>query len=671
MSIVGTVIHVDEDISTFDADGFKGRLATSLSVEKSTITQSVRAASVVIMASIAITDANTAASVSAILTSFANRTSLASAAFGVPVIAMAEPTSTRMFVTAPPPYATPLPPQVPPRALDPAPPPSLLALQLDPPSMPGLNGQSGSEALTGGGGSDSVGLAFVVVIAILSVIVLALFIAWAIRRDRNVEKAANPSEPTLVNDVEIETLSLESTTTSYGTGGDRVSPAHRGRRHTAPTNEGGLNYTSVIDGQTTVMDQDVVELDDVDLSSKNLGESWRALGTTKVEQPTIVGGGGHAVDPSFDVEVAQVGGTPLATPIPHRESDGERLTVRIAKDTASGTYGIGFGQTKLGFAIVTRVVSEENAAVLEVDDRIVRVNGDGPLDYDGVVAALQKESSPVELTIVRGEPPEAKRTQGEGSDISVRSPVNLSPFGDVGKLISDNLAFPDLCGVTGRRGHDADQARVQRDLARTIQFDDDADAEPAGLDALCGGTRRRGHEAEQARAQKELARAIRVADSPEGRHSPSHSTPTADTTEPHPSGTLVLISGIGAPHGPELNGKTATVLAFQAPTPGAKARYRVRLPSGKQVYLKSNHVSWVNHGLAVENQRTVGLQGKVEEPNTSPLTTRGLTPISEPVAAAHTIADRVQRAKSANRMNNGVEAAPTGIGDVKTKALDV
>ena len=65
------------------------------------------------------------------------------------------------------------------------------------------------------------------------------------------------------------------------------------------------------------------------------------------------------------------------------------------------------------------------------------------------------------------------------------------------------------------------------------------------------------------------------------------------------------------------------------------------------------------------------LQGKVEEPNTSPLTTRGLTPISEPVAAAHTIADRVQRAKSANRMNNGVEAAPTGIGDVKTKALDV
>ena len=295
----------------------------------------------------------------------------------------------------------------------------------------------------------------------------------------------------------------------------------------------------------------------------------------------------------------------------------------------------------------------------------------------------------------------AKRPQGEDSDVKVRSPFSLSPFGDwwtsgqppkvnsPKPTVSEHqfAPFGDLCGVRGRRGHDADQARLQRDLARTIHCRE-ADAEPAGLDALCGGTRRRGHEAEHARAQKELARAIRVADSPEGsdlsdavgRHSPSHSTPTAGTTEPHPCGTLVLISGIGQPYGSELNGKIATVLAFSAPTPGAKARYRVRLPSGKQVYLKPNHVSWVNHGLEAENQRTVGLQEKMAERDTSPLGTRGLTPswrtdshvpMPFPAAAADTIADRVQRAKSANRINNGDEAAP-GIGEVKkVKVLEV
>ena len=297
----------------------------------------------------------------------------------------------------------------------------------------------------------------------------------------------------------------------------------------------------------------------------------------------------------------------------------------------------------------------------------------------------------------------AKRPQGEDSDVKVRSPFSLSPFGDwwtsgqppkvnsPKPTVSEHqfAPFGDLCGVRGRRGHDADQARLQRDLARTIHCRE-ADAEPAGLNALCGGARRRGHEAEHARAQKELSRAIRVADLPDlahavdgrspGRSAAATTARTATTAvaspadtmepnmEPHPCGTLVLISGIGQPYGPELNGKIATVLAFQPPTPGAKARYRIRLPSGKQVYLKPNHVSWVSHGLAAENQRTVGLQEEIAERSASPIAPRGpLTPswrtdssVPMPARATspHTVADRVQRAKSVNRINNGEEAAP-------------
>ena len=115
--------------------------------------------------------------------------------------------------------------------------------------------------------------------------------------------------------------------------------------------------------------------------------------------------------------------------------DGERLTVTIAKDKSSGTYGIALAQTRLGSAVVTRLESAaEKAAVLEVNDRIVHVNEAGPLDYEGVVSALRKESSPVKLTIVRGEPPEPMQATSRTKAIGI--------FGLLWLIVA--IAFADL-----------------------------------------------------------------------------------------------------------------------------------------------------------------------------------------------------------------------------------
>ena len=167
-----TVFTVEATIATFDIDSFKGRLATSLSVDVSAITLSVNAGSIIIMATISTSDATAAASICPTLNAFVGSTNTASAALGVAIATTAPCTSSTTYVTAPPPYVTPLPspllpPPRPPLPLSSASSASpLMALQLKPPTMPPLNTNSG-EALTEEEQSGSMGLLYGGMIIIL------------------------------------------------------------------------------------------------------------------------------------------------------------------------------------------------------------------------------------------------------------------------------------------------------------------------------------------------------------------------------------------------------------------------------------------------------------------------------------------------------------------------
>ena len=133
--------------------------------------------------------------------------------------------------------------------------------------------------------------------------------------------------------------------------------------------------------------------------------------------------------------------------------DGERLSFTVAKPK-NGTYGIRLAQTGLGSAVVKHLEGAAvKAALLEVEDRITHVNDSGPLDYDGVVAALKKEASPVKLTVVRGEPPEPMPSsrRGMSSTIGIISLVGIIGFLMVSHLDPSELLRDFEQGMAGQQ----------------------------------------------------------------------------------------------------------------------------------------------------------------------------------------------------------------------------
>ena len=98
--------------------------------------------------------------------------------------------------------------------------------------------------------------------------------------------------------------------------------------------------------------------------------------------------------------------SPAKAAAPAGVSNIRTLDVTISKQKASDSYGIALAPSTSGSSLVARLEgAAQDAAALQLNDRIVCVNGQGPLDHDGVVAALRNASTTaVNLTIVRGEP---------------------------------------------------------------------------------------------------------------------------------------------------------------------------------------------------------------------------------------------------------------------------
>lgn len=178
------------------------------------------------------------------------------------------------------------------------------------------------------------------------------------------------------------------------------------------------------------------------------------------------------------------------------------VDVEIERDKA-GSYGIGLADHG-GGAWVRQIQGEAaKQGRVKFHDRITHVDGEGPLDYDGVVAALSKGPSPVKLTVARGaRPPVTKGTAG----VRVLQDVRLlscaaclvaavvyneamrDVFVDVGKYL-DTWAPADLSSTSGAEPAAADQpatAQTSRPAwkigGRLHYFSDEG--EPEDMDAL-------------------------------------------------------------------------------------------------------------------------------------------------------------------------------------------
>ena len=177
------VISSVADVGSFQRADFQARLASSLGVAPAAIAVVVTAGSIIVEATITITNPDEARTAIRTLTTFATNINVAEIVLGMTLQSVSVPMMTTTFVECPPPALHPLP----------SPPASPLApAQSSPPSTVGNSTEvfDGSTSDLSGGGDQGVGmLGLAISVAVVVLILLALLLTVYVIVKRRQEKA--------------------------------------------------------------------------------------------------------------------------------------------------------------------------------------------------------------------------------------------------------------------------------------------------------------------------------------------------------------------------------------------------------------------------------------------------------------------------------------------------
>lgn len=278
------VISSAADVASFQRADFKARLAEALNVASTAITLVITAGSVIVEATVALTNPEEERVSTNTLNSFASNTAVAELVLDVTLESVSVPTTTTRFVERPPPASPPLPPVAPvpspplpsapvlspssppspppppqPKAPEPKPPPPPSPLMPEPSPPPSTLGNSsasdavdatasglsgGSDQAGGGdqGGGGTVGLAIGAVAVLL--ILIALLVAAYVVVKRRREQKRKELRSTAENFVVVMGANASATSATTESGGVQM---HTGWFPREKGDEDDEDYTTCVD----------------------------------------------------------------------------------------------------------------------------------------------------------------------------------------------------------------------------------------------------------------------------------------------------------------------------------------------------------------------------------------------------------------------------------------